>query len=280
MFGYIKPMIPELKVKEHELYKSIYCGLCRAMGEHICNSDRFTLSYDIVFLALVRTAVTNEDIHVEKCRCMLHPIKKRNHAFIPEALKYSAKVSALLTYYNILDDVEDSSGASSLKSRLLLPSAKKFRKKADMPELEATISQHLSDLYSLEKQDSSIDKNAECFGRLLGEIFAYDIKDHSISRHCYELGYHCGKWIYMIDAADDFEKDRRKGEYNPLSSFAELPKELLDTSLSLELSLAYKAFNSVPVDNSVIASIINNILTVGMLHVKDKILGEENDRSL
>ena len=274
MFGYIKPAIPELKVKEHELYKSIYCGLCRAMGEHICHTDRFTLSYDIVFLALVRIAATGEDIHVEKRRCMIHPIKKRNHAFIPETLKYCARVSALLTYYNILDDVEDSEGASSIKYRMLLPSAKKFKRRAGMPDIQAKIEALLGELSRLEKQDSSIDQNADCFGRLLAEIFAYDIEDRTISRAMYDTGYHCGKWIYIVDAADDHKKDIEKGEYNPLSSFTELPIEILKTSMTLELSEAHKAFNSIDTVNPVVSSIINNILTMGMPDVMDKILGE------
>ena len=117
MFGYIKPMTEELKVRENELYKSVYCGLCSAMGEHICTSNRLTLSYDIVFLALVRCCVTGENIHIEKKRCMAHPLKPRNRAYIPETLRYCARVSALLTYYNVRDDIED---GGKLKSKLLL----------------------------------------------------------------------------------------------------------------------------------------------------------------
>ena len=29
MFGYVTPLVDELKVKEHIFYKSVYCGLCR-----------------------------------------------------------------------------------------------------------------------------------------------------------------------------------------------------------------------------------------------------------
>jgi hypothetical protein len=30
------------------------------------------------------------------------------------------------------------------------------------------------------------------------------------------LGYHVGRWLYLIDAYDDLEKDIRHGAYNPL----------------------------------------------------------------
>ena len=266
MFGYIKPMTEELKVKEHELYKSIYCGLCSAMGEHICTSNRLTLSYDIVFLALVRCCVTGENIRIAKKRCMAHPIKPRNRAYIPETLRYCARVSAILTYYNVKDDIDDS---PSLKAKLLLPSAKRYMKKADMPDIGEMISVRLGELSALEKGDGSLDRNADCFGRLLGEVFAYGLK----SAELYNFGYHIGKWIYMADAADDFEKDKRSGEYNPLSAYDILPGEALNTALTLELEAAHACFGRLEHKNRVLKSIIDNILTLGMPSVSHKITG-------
>ncbi|MBQ4562801.1 MAG: hypothetical protein IJA55_10785 [Clostridia bacterium] len=267
MFGYIKPMTEELKVKEQELYKSIYCGLCSAMGEHICTSNRLTLSYDIVFLALVRCCVTGERIHIEKKRCMAHPIKPRNRAYIPETLRYCARVSALLTYYNVKDDIED---GGKLKSKLLLPSAKRYMKKADMPDLGEIIKNRLDTLCSLEKEGGSLDRNADCFGSLLGEVFAYGLENPEL----YNFGYHIGKWIYMIDAADDFEKDKKAGEYNPLSDYEALPCEALNIACTLELEAAYAAFNRTEAKNQVLKAIIENILTLGMPSVSHKITGE------
>lgn len=282
MFGYIKPMIPELKVREHELYKSIYCGLCRSMGENICHSQRFTLSYDIVFLALVRAALTDENVHIEKKRCMVHPIKKRNHAFIPNTLKYCSESAAILTYYNILDDINDSKGFSAIKYKVLMPWAKKIKKKADIKALDDIVRGQLDVLSRLEKTDGSLDKNAEVFGILLGEIFAFGIKDASVARILYEIGFHCGKWIYIIDAADDFEKDKEKGEYNPLSAFDALPIEALEIASTLELAQAKDALERATVNNKALYSIINNILTLGMPETQDKIFKEKDkdDRSL
>ncbi len=268
MFGYIKPMAEELKVKEHELYKSVYCGLCSAMGEHICTSNRLTLSYDIVFLALVRCCVTGENIHIAKKRCMAHPLKPRNRAYIPETLRYCARVSALLTYYNVKDDIEDS---GSLKAKLMLPSAKRYMKKADMPSISEIIKKRLAELSALEKGDGSLDRNADCFGSLLGDIFAYGLD----SAELYNLGYHIGRWIYITDAADDFEKDKKAGEYNPLSAYDTLPREALNISSTLELEAAYNAFGRLEHKNKVLKAIIENILTLGMPSVSDRITGEK-----
>ena len=32
MFGYIVPEKPEMKIKEYELFRAYYCGVCRSIG--------------------------------------------------------------------------------------------------------------------------------------------------------------------------------------------------------------------------------------------------------
>ena len=50
MFGYIRPVTAELKVKEYELYRAVYCGLCRSLGKCTGCASKLTLNYDFVFL--------------------------------------------------------------------------------------------------------------------------------------------------------------------------------------------------------------------------------------
>ena len=50
MFGYIRTDTPELRVRENEYYKAVYCGMCRAQGKCTGQCSRMTLSYDMVFL--------------------------------------------------------------------------------------------------------------------------------------------------------------------------------------------------------------------------------------
>ena len=53
VFGYIKPVKAELKVKEWEAYQGIYCGLCKQLAERYGLFARMTLNYDFVFLAVL-----------------------------------------------------------------------------------------------------------------------------------------------------------------------------------------------------------------------------------
>ena len=44
MFGYVRPLVAELKVGEYRYYKSVYCGICKAMGGECGSLSRAFLS--------------------------------------------------------------------------------------------------------------------------------------------------------------------------------------------------------------------------------------------
>ena len=217
MFGYIRPLVDEMKVRENEMYRAIYCGLCRAMGHHTGCASRMTLSYDFVFLAAFRAAITGEKFDPQPHRCLMHPMKRRMMAEDNDTFAYCARAAAYLTYAKLEDDLADESGARRLAAKSLRPTAAGMRKKAgDLPELEASIAASLGDLRALEEAGSdSIDETAECFGRLLADIFAFGLTgtDARIAR---EVGRAVGRFIYVTDAADDAPEDGTKNRYNPI----------------------------------------------------------------
>ena len=217
MFGYIRPLVDEMKVRENEMYRAIYCGLCRAMGHHTGCASRMTLSYDFVFLAAFRAAITGEKFIPQPHRCVMHPVKPRMMAEDNDTFAYCARAAAYLTYAKLEDDLADESGVRCLAAKSLRPAAAGMRKQAgDLPELEESIITSLSALGELEKAGSdSIDETAECFGRLLAAIFSYGLTgtDARIAR---EVGRAVGRFIYVIDAADDAPEDGEKNRYNPI----------------------------------------------------------------
>lgn len=220
MFGYIRPLVGEMKVRENEMFRALYCGLCRAMGQHTGCASTLTLSYDFVFLAVFRAALTGEKITVENHRCAVHPLKKRAMAADCETLAYCARAAALLTYAKLQDDLTDERGVRRLIARTLRPAASSLRRRArkssGMENLENAIAASLLRLGELEKaRCDSIDEAAACFGSLLAEILAFGLSG-TAERIAREAGDAVGRFIYVIDAADDAPDDARKGRYNPI----------------------------------------------------------------
>ena len=246
-----------------------------------------TLSYDMVFLALLRLAVSEDKIEFKRGRCMAHPFKKRTYLAFTEPLAYCAYAMALLTYGKIKDDLADEKGMARLKAKLLLPIAKGMKKRVpdSFASLENLIEEKLTELSRLEAEaPPSVDAPADLFGEILSEIasFGLDGNDAVILR---KIGKHIGRWIYIVDAADDLKEDLEKGRFNPFACL--YGGQLLDSqarqsvsySLRLELMQAEPAFDLLDLtEESDIEGIVKNIIYSGMPDVVDRVL-ELNGKS-
>ncbi|HPE95666.1 MAG TPA: DUF5685 family protein, partial [Bacillota bacterium] len=170
MFGYIKPNAGELRVKEYELYKAVYCGLCRTGGKRVSHLTRFLLSYDFVFLAMLRFCFTGEKLTVQRERCPCFPLRKRPAVGECETLVYCASAFATLTYYKYCDNIHDEKGFKKLGALIMRALCTPMKKKAlkRYPGLDETIAQPLCELNELEKNgEPCLDKAADCFARML-----------------------------------------------------------------------------------------------------------------
>lgn len=273
MFGYVKPVVAEMLVREHEFYKATYCGICRAMKKHTGVLSNVTLSYDSVFLALVRMLyIPDGDFAAEQKRCIAHPMKKRPMLKENSAIEYTARAFAVLTYYKLKDDLQDESGLKRLGVTAVRPIVAVANGKAALGELAKTVADRLDKITVLEKEKcESIDAPASLFGELLGEIFACGLpeKERLVP---YEVGYHLGRFIYAADAAEDYEKDRQSGSYNPYvllyggKDLTAENRQNIKCGLLLECKKIEAAVNLLPFGNrATIEDIINNIIYLGLV---------------
>lgn len=279
MFGYIKPNIPELKVKDHELYKATYCGLCKTMGKCTGCFSKMTLSYDFAFLALIRMVADNARGEVKLRRCVAHPLKKQPMLEVNDTLKFSARASVILTRLKLRDNVNDSHGFARLGAKIA-SCVSIFLKKTskDLLPLEEQIKGCIDELTALEKEGcDSIDQTASTFGKLLGICASYNYEGAN-KTIMYEIGFHLGKWIYVIDAIDDLPRDIKKGAYNPLkqNGITELDdekKNALYSATMLELTQMSRAVELLDfTQHRDIEAIIKNIVYDGLVNETTKIL--------
>lgn len=281
MFGYIRTDTPELRVRENEYYKAVYCGMCRAQGKCTGQCSRMTLSYDMVFLALLRLAISGENPTIKSGRCIAHPLKRRPYLDFCDSLAYCAYASALLVWGKTADDINDEKGLKRLKARLTKPLARKMRKKAlkHYSELDEKINNGLKKLSEVEKEKlPSVDAPATRFGELLADILSFGVEGDN-EKILRSIGLHVGKWIYIIDAVDDIEGDLKNSRFNPFiclygaQNLGEDQKRLVATSLKLELLAAEPAFDLIEFgENPNIEGIIKNIIYRGMPDMVNRIL--------
>ncbi len=266
MLGYIRPYPPELRLREYQYYRGVYCGLCRAMGRCTGQCSRMALSYDLVFLALVRLALANGNpideqperaVRFEQRRCMVHPLRRRPSLEAGEVTDYVACAAAVLNYHKLLDDKTDEHGLKRLRAALALPSFRRFFKRANKKYagLGESIAPAMRRLSELEKEGlPSVDEPADAFGEVLSVLFAHGLDEQRarIARH---VGHRIGRWLYMIDAIDDYDEDARCDRPNAFrrlygeQGITDERREHLSNALALELQHAADALDLVTVDN-------------------------------
>ena len=222
MLGYVKVFKPELKVREYEVYCGYYCGVCKSIGARYGQLPRMALSYDAAFLALLLESI--EDAHDAPTQehCIAHPFIKKKTIIRNSAIDYAADVMLILAWHKLLDDAKDEGKLYAKSTMVFLKRI--YRKLAKRhPELCKSIGEHLAELSTLEKDKCpSIDMAAEAFSKIMEVIFVEGIKaidenaDEDICSLYGTIGYHMGKWIYLIDAVDDIEENIKSGAYNPL----------------------------------------------------------------
>ena len=287
MFGYVKPDHKELLVKEHEFYKSTYCGICRSMKKHTGALSTLTITYDSVFLALVRMAyIPDSELGSSMRRCVAHPLKKKCMLTDNSAIEYTARAFAILSYYKMQDDLSDEGLGKRMLVSITKPILSSAKKRADLGPLAETVKDRLDKISAIERERlPSIDAPAELFGELLGEIFAYGLEgsDRLVT---YECGSRLGKFILLADAIDDYESDRKTGKYNPFviaydgQELTYENKQNVKTTLLIECKKLESAVNLIPFGNKItIENIVKNIIYLGLtkrIEFLDKDDKEEN----
>ncbi len=273
MFGYIRPFVPELKVKEQEMYKAVYCGLCKCMGRTTAPVSRLTLSYDFVFLAIFRMALSGEGYKVKKGRCGLNPFRSRPIMQNNPELEYCSRVSVLLNYHSLLDKMKDK-GAGKLKAVLLMPFVKSMCKRIDgMDDVRDEIKRCLDALDCMEKDRvPSPDAASQTFGELVAYLTSrgFEGDEYDIA---YQAGLNLGRYIYLADAADDYAKDKKSGDYNPfVLCGADLPtdSERVRDALSMQANGVYQAALLLGGDE-ILCGIAENTAQYGMIHTAHQI---------
>ena len=242
------------------------------MGKHTGCLSRLSLNYDYVFLALIRSALTRTEPKFEPSRCMIHPLKKRAMALDDEVLAYCADVSAMLTYFKVLDNVADCRGVKRLAFMAAKPVCGGIYKRSkSVQELGERVSTLLAEMSALEKSGTATpDMLADIFGEIMTEVFVYGLEGEAEKRIASEIGRHTGRYIYLADALDDAERDVKRGEFNPfVAQYGEsgLPeiKEKIKTAVLLELSQLEAAINLVDFSSCAgYGEIVKNIIYLGM----------------
>ena len=278
MFGYITPMLSELKMKDYELFRSYYCGLCFSIKNKFGNIPRVGLNYDTTFFAVLMDGLSSEKSEIIYKTCIKHPINKREYIKNNKAMDYATDLNLALVYYKLLDDKSDD---KNLKSIALTKVIHPYHRKITFKNLDNIIKDNLNKLHSLEVSGnfSSLDEVAHPFSYIIGKVLEecpFELNEDSpqIRRTLYNFGYFFGKWIYILDALDDLKDDMKEGKFNPIAkvynntslSYDDLitkVKTNIDFTLMILASNCSDILNELPIEKN--KEIIDNVINLGLI---------------
>ncbi len=262
MFGYIMVNKPELKIREFDMYHEYYCGLCRRLKACHGTASQFSLSFDHVFLIMLLTGLYEPQETRGKTRCVIHPLKEQNVRY-NEFTDYLADMTVVFARLKCMDDWNDEKKISRKAYGSLLK--KQYEKVRDKyPEKVEIIEQGILNVEKAEQeQEKNIDVISGYFARLFSEIFAVynDEWEYSLRR----IGFYLGKYIYIMDAYDDLEKDIRENLYNPFKekSHEENFEEYIRQILMVNAAECAREFEKLPIVSGQV-SVLRNILYSGI----------------
>lgn len=266
MFGYVTPYKPELKICDWNLYKAYYCGLCHEIKRKYGQLPRFALNYDFVTLAMLADALNNEPVDMKHSRCIASPFKKKCVCMQTKGLSLAADCLVLSAYYKICDDTFDEKGVKSLVYKFLKTILKKqYRLAATaVPNLDEVMQRQMTLQAKLEDENClNPDKAADPTAIMTATMFELAANCEKDKKPLYRFGLVLGKLIYYLDAAEDFNDDKKKSRYNVYShlTFDECKKNVVSLC-NMSAAEAGLSFNLLDISHC--KDILNNIVFLGL----------------
>jgi len=272
LFGYVTANVRELDKQQRLRYNGVYCGICRQIRSRANQISRLSLRYDMAFLALLLMSLYEPEETAGNHACALHPMKKWVDSLYVE---YAADMNVALGYYKALDDWRDDKKLiAKLMAGALGENLKAIEER--FPRQCQAIKSCIDRLSRLEKENcGNPDETANCFGALMGELLVYheDLWAPTLRK----MGMALGRFVYLGDAALDYPKDKKKGNYNPyIAMELEADPQRWREYLVLAMAKCTEEFEKLPLVQD--KALLDNILYSGVwVHFRQKKQEERRD---
>lgn len=245
VFGFVVADAGALSEEEKERYRAVYCGLCLALRDRYGQLSRACLTYDLTFFVLLCNSL-HEPVETKGAsHCAMHPAPAAPRPWARSTwTDYAADLSVALAYHKVLDDVADDGDLKARAAERLLAGAYE-QARTRIPEQCAEIERTMAVIRAIEQGGAADDPDAAAheFGRMLGRLFARDQGFWTAAME--ELGCGLGRFIYLMDAAVDFDDDAASGSYNPFVALGS-DAEAVRATLALAAADAAAPYERLP----------------------------------
>lgn len=255
MFGYL-PGPATCCQKAASTYRAHFCGLGTSLHRHYGAWARWLVNRDSTFLALLGSALTDAAPAVCQTTCCNRFATPRDLIADGPMLQYAAAVTVCGLSAKLDDDAIDERGwrrwAARAGSRTLdTPIGDALGLLHSMCFPVRQVRTWMAGQTAIENPAASLHECALPTSAAYGEIVSHiaHLANAPAARPAlHQLGENLGFLIYAQDAWDDWAKDKKRGQFNPLHAFPDLTarRAALLPALEAALSRLRHAFESLP----------------------------------
>ncbi len=272
-----------------------YCTLCQGLRKNLGILSSLFLNYECTFLYIFLSSLyPNIEDSEQTFRCPLNPLKKQTTKRFSQGLEYASFINYHLALLKIEDGIIDGNWYTKIIYRILyriLSWNRKYQSlKLKYDKVATDVALHCKDLYHLEQKEyTDYDQCSQTMGAALRSVVQYYIELFPIENADAVLAFaeHLGMWIYLIDAYDDYENDKKHGAFNPLDLVTNCPPHDYSTIIrSGEFMLEMMTMNLTTLQGQIRfyrhREIIENVVRFGTRRsvqmIKKKREGKNNDQ--
>ena len=238
MFGFLRPETSEFD------YRRIYAGCCSFQHRKYGLETLPFLSYEAVFLYVlaVDAGICARPAADTALCCRLRRSGTRIYQVDDRIAEFCAAFGLLLTSIKLDDDIRDGSSVlarfARWRLRRRLERAGAYFSQFD-PGFQSRVQGFIDGHLALERSgrrwplDTYAEPTASAFAYLFG-LYARHLGNGAVEEDtAREVGAELGRAIILFDCAVDWHRDRRRGEFNPLTGASAVRKALHSCCCSL-----------------------------------------------
>ena len=221
MLGYLRPNLKKSDPKIKEQYRALYCGLCHCLKKYYGCRGVACLNYEVTFLLLLIVSVRESESEIFHGSCCLTPFVRVPFVdYLNTDVKTAADVSIIVSGFEIKDNVNDG-GVFIWKIFDRLMNKLNEKASGELSEFERQIKSKLVRFYELERSGQGTpDEMLSACGDIVESITCPMLAsvDGPVAEIISKIANTAGQWIYLADACDDYQKDIKTNNYNPLQN--------------------------------------------------------------
>lgn len=285
MDGYLKPYIPELKIKDYKTYHAFRCGLCSRLLSDYGPLARTMVSGDTILFALLSDSLAGREGTCTRKRCPYNCFHQCTVLSQTQGIRIAAKIQVILTWHKYTDKKIRAKNVFSKLwygfVKLMLSAGYKKALTEEGAEIERLIMQARDHAYAIALTGcTNYEIASEPYANMFSGLFLHCASDDASWKCLQQFGYQLGRLFYFIRSVEWYDRDNELGIYNVFLQNGLSKEAAVETAkhqcnlAAVELVRATSLLNM-----QMNRSLLDNLIYLGLEHAVEE-LGKQSTATI